>query len=60
MFLGHYPSEIEMITQLGNGVKPQVDGYFYIYIGGMIVAFVLGAVVQTKFQNRKNVDDYYK
>lgn len=60
LFLGHYPSEIEMITQLANGVKPQVDGYFYIYIAGMVVAFVLGAVVQTKFQNRKNVEDYYQ
>ena len=45
MFAGHFPSEIEMITQLANGIKPEVDGYFYIYLAGILVAFVLGAVV---------------
>jgi len=45
MFAGHYPNEVEIISQLANGIKPHLDGYFYIYLGGIIVAFVLGVVV---------------
>ena len=60
MFAGHYPSEVEMISQLANGIRPQVDGYFYIYMAGLAVAVVAGIIVQNKFQTKKNIDDYYK
>lgn len=60
MFAGHYPNEVEIIKQLSHGIKPDLDAYFYIYLAGIIVAFILGVVVQKKFQEPKKIEDHYQ
>jgi hypothetical protein len=53
LFAGHYPNEIEIFQKLINGIKPDLDGYFYIYLVGILVVFVIGVVVQTKVTAKK-------
>jgi len=51
IFAGHYPNEVMIFNQLSNGVKPELDGYFYLYFSGIVVMFVLGVVYQHKTKN---------
>jgi hypothetical protein len=37
-----------------------MDAYFYIYLASILVAFIIGAVVQTKFTAKKSDDEYNK
>jgi hypothetical protein len=53
LFTGHYPNEIEIFQQLENGIKPELDGYIYIYLVGILVVFVIGVVVQKKYTAKK-------
>lgn len=58
LFAGHFPNEIEIFQQLSNGIKPELDGYFYIYLGAIVVTFIIGVVVQKRV-TFKNTDEGY-
>jgi hypothetical protein len=61
LFAGHFPNEILVMQQLGQGIKPTFDNIFYAYMAGIVVLFVLGAVFQTKTKAKEEDDaDYHK
>lgn len=49
VFAGHYPNEIMMFSQLKNDIKPDFDGYFYLYLAIIVVVFILGTIVQWRY-----------
>ncbi len=58
VFGGHYPNEVMLFSQLRNGVRPQFDNWFYLYLAGIVLVFVLGTIVQFRYvQTSKHVQE---
>jgi len=61
LFAGHYPNEILIMQQLSQGQKPVFDNFFYLYLLGLVIMFILGSVFQTKRKEKEDDDaDYHK
>jgi hypothetical protein len=48
MFAGGFPNELVLMDKLANGMKPELDNSFYIYIAVMVTVFILGFLKQRK------------
>ena len=48
LFAGGYPNEFTLINELENGVIPNMEYWFYLYLGFMVAFTILGMVVQCK------------
>jgi hypothetical protein len=48
LFAGGYPNEFTLINELENGVIPNMDMWFYLYLGFIVAFTILGMVVQCK------------
>ena len=42
MFYGKYPSEVKIYAEIKNGLKPEYEYEFYIYLVAILIMFVLG------------------
>ena len=62
LFCGHYPSEVEMYAQINNGMKPEFEWEFYIYLAAIVFMFVLGFKYQFKQKEPEDGEkgDHYK
>lgn len=61
MFAGHFPNEIDLMQKLANGIKPEMDSFFYGYLVGILVLFICGAVYQSKkFKDQQWKDGFAK
>jgi len=45
MYAGGYPNEFTLIDMIRAGIIPDLDPIFYAYMAGILVMFVLGAIV---------------
>ena len=51
-YAGHYYNEVTMAEMLKDGLLDEIDPYYWIYVGGFVVAMLLGSLVQCKRLNR--------
>ena len=51
-YAGHYYNEVTMAEMLKDGLLDDIDPYYWIYVGGFVVAMLLGSLVQCKRLNR--------
>jgi len=61
IFAGNFPNEITTYQQIMAGTFV-LSNYFYIYLASIIVATIVGIVVQWKlgYHEHKHDDDYHK
>lgn len=49
LMLGNFPSEMEVLHELGTGEVAMINPLFYAYLGGIVGMSVICAFVQFKF-----------
>lgn len=57
LYAGGYPNEFELIKKVQSGATPHVDPWFYAYLAGIVVAFVIGLIVQYKHLKKIEEDE---
>lgn len=55
LYAGGYPNEFELIKKVQSGAEPDVNPWFYAYLAGIVVAFILGCVVQ--YRHLKKIEE---
>lgn len=53
LFLGHYPSEVQIYAELSSGVHPKFEWEFYVYLVAIVIMFIGGATYQLKKQEKE-------
>lgn len=62
VYAGGYPNEFTIVQLIQNGLIDQINPIFYIYLGGIVVAFIIGMIVQYKMKGKyikKEKHPYY-
>lgn len=52
ILFGGFPNELDLSQRLQTGVYSGMPWYVYLYLGLILILFVLGLFVQTKVQNQ--------
>jgi len=66
LFIGHFPNEITIIDQIREGVVPETEWQFWVYLIAILVLFVVSFTFQWRFRperkgnTKKRNGEYYK